>query len=799
MSSSAPGNDRRPKGKEGAPSAPTPAAPTESHTILFEWPLTGLKSIFESSKPEAKSKVVKSVPFGNGRWTVLFYAASGVSNFSSIYLNAEPLPSERIQPVISTPDFRKKGTNTNISSYSIGVGNGNSSNNSQQQSSMTASATDADPGWEREGLFRFTFTVQTVDKQTVLGTKEAHDHAFSQKTSNWGWAQFIKRDTVYFSNSAVQQADAFLITVSIQASPSRPKIVKPLGISVPPVLVQSYGMLLDDPEHSDVVFHLVTPHKSGTKTKYIYAIKKVLAARSEYFKDMFEGGFIEGEQNDDDVYDDDEDDYEQEDDIGRQNDHTDANQAHEHADAKTDDVDVTMVNRDGDTQPTASSSGTARSKARKTGITVSTAASSSSSSSLLTANNDNTSSKSKVTKRARKRKQGSSSAAGVDQFQEHELLLQDSDAEVEPYDQKRLNCMSDAEDVGAGTTSRLSTSPTTSHLSHRFQRDVSLAEQQRGQMTQEAPRQADAKGKRRRSMNSGSKDQGRRRRRKVVVRDSSYATFRSLLFYLYTDSIEFAPLTSSYIDSRAIGGGDPWGRSPSSSSSSSDFNQEMLRAHSRRQEAIAEYSRKYPLRPIPCSAKAMYRLADKLQLTDLKQRSYDHISNSLTVQNIVWEAFSSFTIQFNEILKMEMEFLLKNWKHVKKTKNMKTIFTRSSFTIHPGLIEIWPYLLSQLDYRSNKRKDSILNSISDVGSLSQRVGAAAAARQSIGGDTWNASYDDEDEQEDEDDDSGDEVYEDDDDPEDDDDDDDDEEEEQEEGQEQESFDAHEENGLWAAG
>lgn len=65
------------------PNARTPATfahPTESHTIVFEWPLTGLKSIFESSKPDVKSKVVKSVPFGDGRWTILFYAQSGHDN-----------------------------------------------------------------------------------------------------------------------------------------------------------------------------------------------------------------------------------------------------------------------------------------------------------------------------------------------------------------------------------------------------------------------------------------------------------------------------------------------------------------------------------------------------------------------------------------------------------------------------------------------------------------------------------------------------------------------------------------------
>ncbi|KAI0771133.1 hypothetical protein BD413DRAFT_551210 [Trametes elegans] len=41
----------------------------ESTTIRFEWTLKGLKSIFEGSKGEAKSKVIKSPRFGDGRWS----------------------------------------------------------------------------------------------------------------------------------------------------------------------------------------------------------------------------------------------------------------------------------------------------------------------------------------------------------------------------------------------------------------------------------------------------------------------------------------------------------------------------------------------------------------------------------------------------------------------------------------------------------------------------------------------------------------------------------------------------------
>lgn len=75
-----------------APSSSSSA--TESHTILFEWPLTGLKQIFDSSKSDVKSKVVKSQPFGDGRWTVLFYAQSGNENVRGQKWGGQELPIE---------------------------------------------------------------------------------------------------------------------------------------------------------------------------------------------------------------------------------------------------------------------------------------------------------------------------------------------------------------------------------------------------------------------------------------------------------------------------------------------------------------------------------------------------------------------------------------------------------------------------------------------------------------------------------------------------------------------------------
>lgn len=49
--------------------------------------------------------------------------------------------------------------------------------------------------------------------------------------------------------------------------------------------------LFDNPLHSDVVFKF--PSRHGNSFRSIFASKKILARRSEYFRCLFEGGFAE--------------------------------------------------------------------------------------------------------------------------------------------------------------------------------------------------------------------------------------------------------------------------------------------------------------------------------------------------------------------------------------------------------------------------------------------------------------------------------------------------------------------------
>lgn len=631
------------------------------------------------------------------------------AQYCSLYLNAEPLKCERIHPLIASSQ-RVTSSAQQQSSLSSGgqaaSGPSDQSGSSAGGSAATPAVTAKEAGWTRKGLFRFTFTIHSADKNHALGSKEAYDHAFSHKTSNWGWAQFAKRDAVYFSNNVVKTADAFLITVSIQETPEKPRIEKPIGVNVPTSLVRAFGSLLDDPEHSDIVFIVRNPRPPCRasasasvppfpSTRRIYAIRKILAARSEYFRDMFKSGFVEAEFSD-----------------GEEP----AGHGYQ--------VDVPPSH-----DPSTSVVTTSTSLSRNS--------SSSSSSSRSVKQEDHLIPAKSVRNFALQED---------DSFSDHEALLEDSDVEID-HSGRDIDEISFSDDCysppmaqassrfgpsdGSDTADvrflhRVETSANSSatDLRQAMDEDPPAVGAGPGSGTQISPRKAKRSRRRFAAMPNDRDDErdgaDRRKRRKVIVSDSSYTTFKALLFFLYTDTIEFAPLTSSFIDSHAATGAsnershalhraaitatnplDPnvaQGKGGYTlPTASRDFASELLRAHRLRQSVISEYCANHPHAPVPCSAKAMYRLADKLQIHDLKKRAETHISSSLTVQNIVWEAFSSFASHYPDIRRIELNFLLSHWKEVKRTRALQTIFSRNH--AHPGLADIWPLLLGRLDYR----------------------------------------------------------------------------------------------------
>lgn len=123
----------------------------------------------------------------------------------------------------------------------------------------------------------------------------------------------------------------------------------------------------------------------------------------------------------------------------------------------------------------------------------------------------------------------------------------------------------------------------------------------------------------------------------------SYTSFRALIYYLYTDSITFAPLSSTYTVAKEA-----------AQLTNSPFPFANRRAYLKQKNSDLQL-------PQPCSSKAIYRLADKIGLPELKEKASEFIFKNLTAQNIVFEVFGSFSLRFEEVKRVQIAFLLERW------------------------------------------------------------------------------------------------------------------------------------------
>lgn len=213
-----------------------PAQPSHAYSqtegVSLEWRITGLKAIFEQTRGDTKSRVVKSALFGGGRWQILWYPNAGGpmgSEWTSLYLSCEPLPEE----YLSSPAAPGSMTGSVV-------------NSSGGKPSAAVS-----PAFERKGVYRFKFAITAGDK--LISAKEDKGHEFRTECGNWGWQSFIRRDTLYFDNTTVRRLDAFTITCEVTSQPEPPRLPDPTPRTLLPTdLVDTIGRLLDQESYSDV-------------------------------------------------------------------------------------------------------------------------------------------------------------------------------------------------------------------------------------------------------------------------------------------------------------------------------------------------------------------------------------------------------------------------------------------------------------------------------------------------------------------------------------------------------------------
>ncbi|KAG6377269.1 hypothetical protein JVT61DRAFT_15052 [Boletus reticuloceps] len=108
--------------------------------------------------------------------------------------------------------------------------------------------------------------------------------------------------------------------------------------------------------------------------------------------------------------------------------------------------------------------------------------------------------------------------------------------------------------------------------------------------------------------------------RHILVKNSAFQTWYTLLNYLYTGKFSFLPLSSTIL-----------GRQYGSSTSSLDAPR--------------------------CSAKSMYRLASKVGLDYLRDAAFVYIRSNLTAHNILTELSCSVVSKYPQLLEMELDVL----------------------------------------------------------------------------------------------------------------------------------------------
>lgn len=136
----------------------------------------------------------------------------------------------------------------------------------------------------------------------------------------------------------------------------------------------------------------------------------------------------------------------------------------------------------------------------------------------------------------------------------------------------------------------------------------------------------------------------------IVITDASYAVYRALIYYLYTDKLTFNPLTSVYVQAQDTA--ELRGLPFPYTSRRQFFDATMGDAGSTSVTTQLDHG---------CSAKAMYKLADKLDFPELKARARNHIVASLSAEILPYEVFGEFSNQFPEIRAVEVQAMLSNW------------------------------------------------------------------------------------------------------------------------------------------
>lgn len=157
---------------------------------------------------------------------------SGHEAYISLYLSCEPTAAERERGLAEQARWASGETGA-----AAGATSGTAHDGDRQPQRYSAVGAGAGGGggsgaagkdasgnkgpWRREGKFKFTFEIKTIDRRMTFKSSackrasatcdlaladpsrlivDAVDHAFSDSQRNWGWSLYSKRADMYYNN-----------------------------------------------------------------------------------------------------------------------------------------------------------------------------------------------------------------------------------------------------------------------------------------------------------------------------------------------------------------------------------------------------------------------------------------------------------------------------------------------------------------------------------------------------------------------------------------------------------------------
>lgn len=163
-----------------------------------------------------------------------------------------------------------------------------------------------------------------------------------------------------------------------------------------------------------------------------------------------------------------------------------------------------------------------------------------------------------------------------------------------------------------------------------------------------------------------------------------YTTMSAILVYLQTGLIDFAPLTSTIVENE---------RKSADDSDDSD-NTDTFMQESQETTEPTGYRMTHDLASgdLAVSPKSVYRAARKFRLAGLCKLASEAIHKQITPDNCLRELFSKFGLQYPEILRKRLRYVLTHWNEIEN--RIAILQLVSSSALRPRAIEVLETILA---------------------------------------------------------------------------------------------------------